>query len=52
MMKKEKRVGYFESDAFESNAEVEDLEAIIKQKVFQSTMKLEKPRELSLESNE
>jgi hypothetical protein len=38
-MNKNKRVGYFESDAVESNPEPEDIEKIIKQKVFQSTIK-------------
>lgn len=36
-MKKDKKIGYFESDAFESNEE--DIEAIIKQKVWQSTIR-------------
>jgi len=30
LMKKDKRIGYFESEAYESNGEPEDIEAIIK----------------------
>jgi hypothetical protein len=37
-MKKENKIGYFDTDAFESNAE-EDIETIIKQKVWQSAVK-------------
>jgi len=37
-MRRTNKVGYFESDALESNQE-EDIESIIKQKVHQSTIK-------------
>ena len=40
-MKKDNKIGYFDTDAFESNAE-EDIETIIKQKVWQSAVKHEK----------
>ncbi len=40
MKKGDKKIGYFESDAYESNADNEDIEEIIKQKIWQSTIKL------------